>query len=80
MAADSMRGMERLQATPGFTSHPVESEVIEVFRNILVPTDGSPDAARAITEAADLAELVNATLTLLTVVADPSAWLLTSAA
>jgi nucleotide-binding universal stress UspA family protein len=51
-----------------------------MFHSILVPIDGSPDAARGLTEAADLAERTNATLTLMTVVSDPSAWLLTGAA
>jgi nucleotide-binding universal stress UspA family protein len=51
-----------------------------MFHSILAPIDGSPDAARALTEAADLAERTNATLTLMTVVSDPSAWLLTGAA
>jgi len=51
-----------------------------MFRSILVAIDGSPHSALALSEASDLAERLNATLTVMASVPDPSAWLMGGAA
>lgn len=51
-----------------------------MFRNILVAIDGSPHAARALSEATDLAQRNDAKLTVMTSMPDPSGWLLSGGA
>src|SRR4051812_17287631 len=47
-----------------------------MFKNVLVPIDGSPHAAAALREAADLVSVTGGALTIMTSVPPPSAWLL----
>ncbi len=61
-------------------AQPTLSRPPEMFKSILVAIDGSPDAARALAEAVDLADHHNAALTLMTCVPDPASWMLGGAA
>ncbi len=49
-----------------------------MFRNILVPVDGSSHAARALAESVDLAQVTKAELAVMTVVPEVSSWVLGS--
>lgn len=51
-----------------------------MFRNILAAIDGSPHGARALEEAADLAQRNDARLTVMTSMPDPSGWMLSGGA
>jgi nucleotide-binding universal stress UspA family protein len=50
-----------------------------MFHRLLVAVDSSPDAQRALAEAVELAQATNATLTLMSVIPEPSDWVMGAA-